>query len=307
MLETLGRVLLFFMFVGLGALLVRTGRLKSEGLDGMSAFFYWLGFPAYLIHALSNLPRPDSAHAVWLGLYIAGFLLAGALCFVLARGLKSTPGESMGAAMAAFVPNTAFLGLPIATNLFGPEVMQSAPILFIADFLVLFFIGCAGLSTASGFGPGMAVKRTFKNPTVLASIFGVGLMLTGIRLPPLADQFFDLAGRACVPVALVTLGGMLGLMPARRLMAFSPTTLIAVGGKLLLAPALMALVMYLAGMPPLLFQCAVFMAACPTAVSVFVQTRVYGLWFEGSAIAIAQSTVLSLLTLSGLALLLTHG
>ncbi|MFT3998150.1 MAG: AEC family transporter [Asticcacaulis sp.] len=306
MFDTLGRVLLFFTLVALGAVLVRTGRLKAEGLDGLSAYFYWLGFPAYLIHALANLPRLDVPHLNWLGLYVAGFVLTGGLCYLMARRLGATSGEAAGAGMAAFVPNTAFLGLPIAVGLFGPEVMQSAPLLFIADFLILFFIGCATLSASSGHGIGMAIRRTLQNPTVLGSLLGVGLLVADIRLPPVADQLLDILGRAAVPVALVALGGMLGLMPVGRLMTFTPATAVAVTGKLLLAPAIMAVVMWAAGVPPLLFKCAVFMAACPTAVSVFVQTRIYGLWFEGSAISIAQSTVLSLFTLSGLALVLTH-
>lgn len=306
MLDTLSRVVLFFALMGLGVLLVRTGRLKAEGLDGLSAYFYWLGFPAYLIHALSNLPRLDLFHAEWLGVYLTGFLTTGAISFLLARRFGATPGESAGAGMSAIVPNSAFLGLPIATGLFGPAVMQAAPLLFIADFMVLFFIGCASLSIAAGLGIGQAVKRTLQNPTVIATFIGVGLLIADLRLPPVADQFLDILGRAAVPVALVALGGMLGLMPVRRLIAFEPTSAIAVAGKILLAPMIMALVMHLWGAPALLFHCAVFMAACPTAVSVFVQTRVYGIWFEGSAIAIAQSTVLSLLSLCGLALVLTH-
>ncbi len=49
-----------------------------------------------------------------------------------------------------------------------------------------------------------------------------------------------------------------------------------------------------------------FLSATPTAVSIFIQTKMYGLWFEGAAKTIAQSTVISLVTLSALAVMLTH-
>ncbi|MDC7684888.1 AEC family transporter [Asticcacaulis sp. BYS171W] len=306
MFDTLSRVLLFFSFVALGALLVRTRRLKAEGLDGLSAYFYWLGFPAYLIHAFAQLPRPDAAMSGWLALYAGAFVLSSGLCLLAARSFKATRGEATGAGMAAFISNSAFLGMPIAAGLFGPDVLKVAPLLFVADFLILFFIGCAGLSLASGHGIGLALKRTMQNPTVLGSLFGVGLMLAGIKLPPMVDQAFDILGRSSVPVALVALGGMLGLMPLKQLSGLTPVTIIAVAGKLLLAPALMAVVMHVAGVPPLMFRVAVFLAACPTAVSVFIQARMYGLWYEGAAVSIAQSTVISLFTLSGLALVLTH-
>ncbi|MCA1936866.1 MAG: AEC family transporter [Asticcacaulis sp.] len=306
MLETLSRVLLFFAFVGLGALLARTGRLKSEGLDGLSAYFYWLGFPAYLIHAFANLPRPDALHVGWLGVYALAFAVSSGLCLLVARRFGATRGEATGAGMAAFISNSAFLGLPILTGLLGPQVMQVAPLLFVADFLILFFIGCAGLSVASGHGVGLALKRTMQNPTVLGSLLGVGLMLADLKIPPMFDQMLDILGRSSVPVALVALGGMLGLMPLKTLRSVTPVTAVAVVGKLLLAPALMAVAMHLFGAPPLMWKIAVFLSACPTAVSVFIQARMYGLWYQGAAVSIAQSTVLSLFTLSGLALLLTH-
>lgn len=305
MFDTLSRVLLFFGFVALGVVLVRFKRLNREGLDGLSAYFYWLGFPAYLIHAFAQLPRPDALNLSWLGLYALAFLMASALVLLTARALKAPLGDATGAGMAGFISNSAFLGLPIAVGLFGPEVMATAPLLFLADFLILFFIGCAGLSIASGHGIGLALMRTLRNPTVIGSGLGVALMLAEIKIPPMLDQALDILGRSSVPVALVALGGMLGLMPLPRLLSITPATACAVMGKLLLAPAIMAIIMHLAGVPPLHFKIAVFLAACPTAVSVFIQARMYDLWYEGAAISIAQSTVISLFTLSGLALLLT--
>ena len=49
MFQTLSRVLIFFSFIGLGALLARTGRLSRVGIDGLSAYFYWLAFTLALL------------------------------------------------------------------------------------------------------------------------------------------------------------------------------------------------------------------------------------------------------------------
>ncbi len=104
----------------------------------------------------------------------------------------------------------------------------------------------------------------------------------------------------------MALGGMLGLMPVKNLIRIDLMGALAIAGKILLAPAAVALALTLLHVDPLAFRVFVFLAACPTAVSVFIQTKMYGLWFEGAAATVAQSTLISLFTLSGLALILTH-
>jgi predicted permease len=103
----------------------------------------------------------------------------------------------------------------------------------------------------------------------------------------------------------VALGGMLGLMPASNLIRPDAASAAAIIGKILLAPALVAIVLTLLHVDPLTFRVFVFLSATPTAVSVFIQSKMYGLWFEGAARSVAQSTLISLFTLSALALLLT--
>lgn len=305
MFDNLSRVLLFFGFIGLGILLVRLKRLEPSGLDGLSAYFYWLGFPAYLIHAFANMPVPDAVSLKWLALYSGGFLITGAACFAIVRSLKGTAGDASGVSMSAIISNSAFLGLPIATQLLGPAAREVGPVFFIADFLLLFFAGCAALSLAGGKGMRFALIQTLRNPTVIGSAIGLTLLLTKTGLPPVLDQALDILGASSVPVALVALGGMLGLMPLSKLLKANPLSSIAITGKLLVAPAVIGGLLWAFGAPTLVLQTAIVLSACPTAVSVFVQTRMYGVWYEGAAIAVAWSTFLSLFTLSGLALVLS--
>jgi len=147
---------------------------------------------------------------------------------------------------------------------------------------------------------------------VIASALGVLLMIFQVRFPPVLQNGLDLIGHSGPPVALVALGGMLGMMPAKTLLGFNRAAAIATVTKILLAPALVAAALYLvisvypAGADPLIFKVAILLAACPTAVSVFIQTRLYNVWYEGAGITIAQSTLFSLFTFSALALILTH-
>lgn len=305
MIDTLGRVFIFFSFIGLGALLVRLKRIDKNGVDGLSAYFYWLGFPAYLAGTFSRLPRPDMHMLITIGVYSAAMIITALIVGFIVRAQREPLSHASGAGMASLINNSAFLGVPITIALFGEVSGHIGPFIVAADFLLLFGLGCAGLAYASGQGFKAALIRTLKNPTVIASALGLIMMAYGFRFPLLLDNGIELMGRTASPVALVALGAMLGLLPARTLITFTPASVTAVLAKTLLAPALVAIALYLIGVPPLVFKVAVFLAACPTAISVFVQARIYNTWYEGAAVAVTQSTVLSLLTLSGLALMLT--
>jgi len=306
MLDTLIRVLVFFAFIGLGALLVKLKRLNAQGLDGLSAYFYWLAFPCWLVVSFAKLPHfPDAMTAPLLA-YIAAMVLTALIVILAARALKGRPDESIAAGMAGFINNSAFLGIPIALSLFGPAVSQTGPLVVAADFLILFSIGCAGLAKASGKTITAALAHTARNPTVIGSLTGVFCMLIGFHFPPAVENALDILGASGPPVALVALGGMLALMPAANLIRPDATSATAITGKILLAPALVAIALTLLHADPLTFRVLVFLSATPTAVSVFIQTKMYGLWFGGAAKSVAQSTLISLFTLSALALVLTR-
>ncbi len=306
MLDTLVRVLVFFGFIGLGVALVRFKRLNAQGLDGLSAYFYWLGFPAWLMVSFSKLSRFDGQTAMTLAVYVAAMLAGAIIVALVVRLCRKPQADSVGAGMAALINNSAFLGIPIALSLFGPEAGRIGPLVVAADFLILFSTACAALAKASGQTFMKAMINTARNPTVIGALTGVVLMTFGLRFPPPVESALDLLGRSGPPVALVALGGMLGLMEPRFLLRADLTSAVAIVGKILLAPALVATGLSFLRLPPETYKVCVFLSATPTAVSVFIQTKMYGTWFEGAAKTVAQGTTLSLLTLSALALILTH-
>lgn len=301
MLETLIRVVVFFAFIGLGAILARTKKLTQQGLDGLSAYFYWLGFPAWLMVSFSQLPPLDTRIAIDLAGYAAAMIVCAAVVVAAVLTLRGKRSDALAAGMAGFINNSAFLGVPVVTSLFGPAVARLAPLIVAADFLILFTLGCAALAKASGHTFRMALVRTAQNPTVIGALLGVVLWAGGVHFPPAVEGALELLGKSGPPVALVALGGMLGFMPVRTLVAPDRASAVAVTGKLLLAPVLVAAVLASLHADPLLWKVAVFLSATPTAVSVFIQARVYGVWYEGAARTVAQATVLSLVTLCALA------
>lgn len=65
-LDVAARVWPFFLLVAAGVALSRLRLLDARMTQGLSAYVYWVGFPALLIHSLSRLGRPGPE--LWSGL-----------------------------------------------------------------------------------------------------------------------------------------------------------------------------------------------------------------------------------------------
>ncbi|WP_419320845.1 AEC family transporter [Caulobacter sp. ErkDOM-E] len=307
-LGVLSRVLPFFLLVGAGVALVRL-RLLDEGMSrGLSAYVFWIGFPALLIHSLSRIGTPGPALAWGLAAFAGAALLVMAGLLVLGQVLGWTREERAGAALAGSLGNSAFLGLPIAAAVLGPEAARLAAGVVAVDFVIVAATGIALLGWAAGRSILGSVWRALSNPVVVASLIGVGMAITGLTLPSLLDRAVAAAAVSGSPVALVALGAALALRSADvEAVPRSAPVISAAVAKLLTLPVLTWLAVGLTDAPMAFRMGATLLAATPTAVNVFIQTRSLGVFARGAARTVALTTALAVITLSAVAILLTQG
>src|SRR6185437_825209 len=173
MLQTVSRVAVFFALIALGAVLSRLKQLTREGIGGLSAFVYWLGFPFWLVVTFSRLPRPGPETAAPMAAYVAALVIGAVITSRLARLIRAPAPLALAAGSAALVNNSAFLGVPVAVSVFGAAGAHIGPLMVAADFLICFTLACAGLAAVSGQGIGVALARTARNPTVIGALIGV--------------------------------------------------------------------------------------------------------------------------------------
>lgn len=307
-LDVLSRVWPFFLLVGAGLALARLRLLDGRMTQGLSAYVYWVGFPALLLHSLSRLGRPD--HDLLLGLvaYASVGLLLMAATVTAGRLLGWNRAERAGAGMASGVGNSAFLALPVTGAVLGAEAARLVAGVVAIDFAVLATAGVGLLGWAAGRSVWRSTVQAFRNPIVAAALAGVALALLDIALPEPLDRAVGMAAASGSPVGLVALGAALGLRETEgeAAPAGAPVALAAIV-KLAAFPLLVWLAVGLTPAPPLFHAGATLLAAAPTAVNVFIQTRAYGVWPRGAARIVALTTAASAITLSIAALLLTAG
>lgn len=306
--DLLARIAPFFLLIALGVLAARLKLLDEAGWRGLSAYTFWIGFPALLVSWLGGAPEPDAGLWMSVAAYVAVLVAVMALAYAVGAALGWRPVEQAGAAACSGVGNTAFLGAPVVVALLGESARGPAMAFVAADFSLLTAIVAIGfLRAEGGRATGRARLAAVINPTVAGAVIGIALSLTGTRLWAPADAAVDLIAASASPVALVALGGLIGaqrLWPARQ--EAGPLAL-ALALKLIAAPLLVWGAFSSWGSDRAgLLTIAVLLAGCPTAVNVFVQARAFGVFEAGAARAVGLGAVLSLLTLTLIAGQLGH-
>jgi malonate transporter and related proteins len=291
-----------FSLIGLGWGGVKLGLFDAEVGAGLSRFVFWLAFPALLLSSMAKAPAPNGAMfeqiAVWLGVLLAFQLVARVSAKLI--GLNSQ--AQAGVAMASSCANTAFLGTAVLISLMGPSILPAAAAFVAVENIVIVSLAVAGLKLAKNDNLGaLTILKTagagLANPTSVGALIGFLISLSGTTLPAPLARPIEMLGSAASPCGLVALGIVMATMTAKLSHHWQGTALV-VGLKCVLLPLAMCFAFTLAGAPPTITLAASVLAACPSAVNVFIQARQANVWAEQAATAVFTSTLVSVIGVS---------
>ena len=296
--DVLARVFPFFLLIAVGVVAARTRLLDMVGARALSAYVFWIAFPALLIHSLSAMQPPDSAMAIGLFAYLAGMTAPLVIIVLLGRLLQWPRQQGAGAGMASIAANTAFLGAPLAVSFFGPAAAAPGAAMVAIDCTIIMLIATWTLTHAAGEA---SLRKTglmaARNPLLLAAMTGLALCLSGYQLIGPLNDALGLLRLTASPVGLIALGVVVGLEFARPAREDIAPVLTAVTFRLFLAPIFVWFATGLVGADPTFRATATLIAACPTAVSVFIQTRTLGVFSRGGALAVVLATIVAAVSL----------
>ncbi|MFD7715472.1 AEC family transporter [Streptomyces sp. NPDC059814] len=299
-----------WMLTAAGYAVGRSGLLGAQAEAVLGRFVFHVAMPAALFGMVSGSRPAGFAHLPVVAFAAATALVSG-LGYVVARrffGRGRADGAISG--MASGYVNSANLGIPVAVQVLGDASFVAQVILFQVLLVspVILTLLDSGTRAADGPGdgrPGGGLRRMLtmpvRNPVIMASLLGVAVSATGLRLPAALTHSCDLLGAAAVPTALVTLGLSLHGGPARGTgrVAGRAEAGTAVALKTLAQPLAAFLVAGpLLGLPDHQVLAVVLCSALPTAQNAFVYAREYGLDTGLARDSVVASTVVSMATLS---------
>ncbi len=298
------------IFCGYGA--GRLNLLSETAAAGVNTFVFYFALPAFLFSLMSSSPLTDVLNGRFIGAYATASLAVFALAAIGGRMLFGVGrGEAAVQGLAAVLPNTGYMGIPLISAVFGREAAIPVVVGLTLDGILLIPLGIVIIESDKGRAEGLlrTALTTFtaltRNPLILSIFAGLAFSATGLDTPTPLTNFLDLLGAAAGPCALFALGATLSYRAGERL-GGGPEVSYMTLCKLLVHPAVLWLTAtQLFDVDPLWATAALLGAALPIAANVFIVARQYDVYVTRTSSAILVSTAVSMISVSALLLVLT--
>jgi auxin efflux carrier (AEC) len=318
-LNAINVLLPIFFVLGLGYVAGRTHKFDADQVQGINRLVLNYAMPAMMFVATVSTTRSELlAEAPFLLALLGAFVGTFALVFLFSKFvLRHSIGEAALQANLTSYPSVAFFGPPIFRGLFGPASLlstASAAVLSVITIVPLTVAlveihsqrtasGAAGDSSPSlGSLLAASLERTFKQPMVLLPLIGAALVLADVRVPQVIDNMLLLIGSATSGASIF----LAGLVIAAYKLKVNAEVIGNVAVKMIVQPALMALLVAVIGVASPLNREGILICAIPTAVFAPLLAPRYKVYEAESASTLMLSALAMIVTLP-LAILLTGG
>ena len=289
-----------FALIALGSALRRWDFTTEAFLNVSDRLVYFIFFPAMLFWKIGSAPSDLFGEVRFYLAVILAVLVVYALstAFILLAGVKARQAGSFSQSCYRF--NT-YVGMAVMMSVFGEDGVQRFGVLIA---LVIPLINVLAVGTLTWFGGGEAplrrrIEQTLKalalNPLILGCIGGVAYGQAVNRFPLFLDNAFRLASYVTLPLALLSIGGVLTLKGLRD---HGRLSLVACGFKLVALPAAGWFLMKAFGVSGVPFKMGILFLSLPTSTALYVLSSQLNSDTELASAAIALSTLISILSLS---------
>jgi predicted permease len=305
-------VLPFFGLIFIGFGVARITRQPVEALGWMNTFIVYVALPALFIQLVSKTPVEKLTEVTFVFGSVFSTYLMFSLVFVVSAivsGGNIAEGTIRG--LAGAYGNIGYMGPGLALLAFGEEA--AVPVALIFSFENIMHFAIAPLMMALSGGERRpphqlaldVVKRIALHPFIIATAIGVAMAFAKVTLPGPVDRLMETLARAAAPCALFAMGVTLALRPLKRVpREMAPLAAV----KLVLHPLTAWIVLsWIGNFDPAWVWSAVLLASLPTATNVFVIAQQYQVWVERASASILVTTVLSVLSVTGLLYLIKGG
>ncbi len=302
MLTILGITGPIFILIGVGFAAVRSGLMARADMRALGVFVIHFALPALLFKSMSQRAVDDLVSGRLLVVYTVGSLLAAGGVLAIARlGRKADPQSAAIQAMGSSISNSAFIGYPIALQVFGPTASAGLAAYAPIEAAIMMPLMLTLADAASGSGGrwtsvlGGILRRLAKNPFILSIAAGIGWSALGLQMPLPLARAVDMLAAASAPVALFCIGGTLAGI---RIQGLLGDIGLIVAGKLLLHPLCVFLVFLLLPLTDHRLQTTAILNAAMPMMSIYpLFGQKYG-HENVCAAALVAATVSSFFTIS---------
>ncbi|MBC7906306.1 MAG: AEC family transporter [Rhodospirillaceae bacterium] len=301
-----------FMLIMLGWGFRARGFLNDAFWVPAERLTYYVLFPALLITNLAEAKLDGLPVAAILGAQGSATLLLAALSALIATHAHRRPFRLDGAGASSLFqgivrPNT-YVGFAAAAGLFGAEGVTLTALCVALVVPLVNLLSVIGL--IHFIGPKQGARRGWRgmvmpivtNPIIISCMIGIALNGSGVGLPPIIGPFCKILGQGSLALGLLAVGAGLEVRAIRET---GPTVTLAILGRLVLSPLVVAGLAWMLGVRGLPFAVCVVYGGLPVAPNAYVLARQLGGDARLMAGIITLSTVAAAFSLAILAVLVS--
>ena len=295
--DTFCEMLIIFFAIAMGYLANRLKIMGGEMDQKVSKLLLYITVPAMSVGSVlarETLPPIGEVLSI-LGIAAIFYGIEVVFALVVPRFLGGTRGQKGVWRYGMMFPNVGFIGYPVVVALFGQEALFYAVILGLPFNMLSYSLGPLLLVGAKRFD----WKQVF-SPCVVSSFLALILALARIQLPALVGETLNFVGDMTVPMSLLLVGSLLAGLPVGTVFASVRLWILSVL-RLLILPAVLAIVLSGVDVSPIVKGVAIVQAAMPMAVNGSMLCLEYGGDTETMAQATFITTLAALVTIPILA------
>ena len=283
-LSSMGAFAPVFVFLGIGYLISMAGWVTEENRSMLGNLVIYVAVPcsiflsmtgSFTIPLILELARPLLAVT---GVSIGMLFLTRAL----AKYLLRLPFGRWGifSVMCTF-PNIVFIGMPVATAIFGDAGMPGVLVYFISQTVLFWVLGTQVIRMDAQSRAAMSSKETFwriMNVNIWVILAAIGFLLAGWQVPEVLSGILSQIGAISTPLSLFFCGSAVyGLYRkyGRKGLAPSWDIGILLLIRFVLMPAVIWLVTLVCGVGGVTQRALILIASMPSMTQAVMMAEVY--------------------------------
>ena len=205
-----------------------------------------------------------------------------------------------------FNSNTIFVGLPINQALFGDASIPYVLIYYMCNTTFFWTLGTY-LIQRDGEGEAQfdlktSLKKVF-SPPLMGFLLGLVMVMLQIKLPAFLASDLQYLGNLTTPLSMIFIGLSVSHVGVKQLV-LGKDQLLILFGRFLVAPLLMATIVYWAPLPILMKQVFIIQSAMPVMTNAPVVARLYGADSDYAAVMVTETTLATMVVIPFLMLLM---
>lgn len=215
MTEVLFVIAPLFVIIFAVAFLRRRGWIAEDWSVSFNHFALNIGLPAVVFLALAETPiawRQEAAVVGGNALMICSVMV---LSYWVARMLRLSARMRDTLIVCVMFSNVTYLGVPILTRVYGPDVLAQISIIVVVYLFGLFGVGLGFLTILHSRGRDLASLRAVArslllSPLLLAVVAGIAVNVTDIGIPGIITEVLRMIAAAVTPIVLIIIGVFIG-------------------------------------------------------------------------------------------------